>query len=209
MAAGFAFGMGMVRMVVVVAVMSATFCVFMAVAVVMVMIVIVPAGGSLSVVMPAVLRHGPHLPVEQTHHAQQQSTNEHLDAEGAFADQIMIDPATGIKPDQHHRPKEEHHHLQKEQESPGPFLPADGCRARPGPVGMSGFRLMGMVMATTAWTVDVPSGGRGWFMIMIVNMIVNMIVIVIRSGGRRGAHDFNQVMDFSQGHSASMPKPAA
>lgn len=62
-----------------------------------------------------------------------------------------------------------------------------------------------MIMATTAWTVDVPGGGRGWFMIMIVNMIV----IVIRGGGRRGAHDFNQVMDFSQGHSASMPKPAA
>jgi hypothetical protein len=192
-------------MPVVVVVMAATFCVFMAV--VMVVGVIVAAGGSLSVVMPAVLRHGPHLPVEQTHHAQKQAANQHLDAESAFADQVLIDPATGVKPDQHHRPKEQHHHFQKEQEPPGPLLPADGFRARS--EGMTGFCLMGMgmvvimIMATTAWTVDVPGGGRGWFMIM------NMIVIVIRGGGRRGAHDFNQVMDFSQGHSASMPKPAA
>ena len=61
--AGFAFGVGMGCMPVVVAVMAATFCVVMTV------IVIVAAGGSLSVVMTAVLRHGPHLPVEQTHYA--------------------------------------------------------------------------------------------------------------------------------------------
>ncbi len=110
----------------------------------------------------------------------------------------MVDPPAGVKPNQHYRPKQEDEEFQKQQKPAGPFLLGERHRA-------AGLVIVGMVMIMVVGVI--MSAAR--------TMDVEVIGVgrptsgpVVRGGGGRGAHDFNQVRFFSQGHQASMANPA-
>jgi len=168
--------------------------------VVMLMIVVVTAAGfSFAMIVSTILRDGAHLPVEEPHDAEDEAADQHLNTEAALAGQVVVDPPAGVEPNQHDRPEQEDEEFQKQQKTPGPFLLGERhWAAGVMVVDMGVIMVVGVIMSAAAGSMDVgvigvgrPTGGP-----------------MVRGGGGRGAHDFNQVRVFSQGHQASMAKPA-
>lgn len=112
-----------------------------------------------------------HLPIEKPEHGQEQSADQHLNAEGALAYQIVVDAAAGVKPHHGHGPDEQNRQLQEQQKLARPFLFTGGAVAVVMPVVV----VMRMIVIVTA---------AGGVIVAVAGCVIMRVAVAMAVGGR-------------------------